>query len=168
MSQTKELIVLADELIEVVRQSVVDLAEACGGKDHCKNPNCMFHKVQRHKDPRKNPFKDLCYTSTMALYHLLEIHSRQSVSAEAFNKIVKLRRKDGPTGRRHSKGPVKHFWLDIEGNIYDPSFPQYVIDEVALPTYDNWDDYKQPKQTLRPYLVKPLLAQATFNIVGIN
>ena len=42
----------------------------------------------------------------MALYHLLEIHSRQSVSPEAFNKIVKLRRKDGPTGRRHSKGPV--------------------------------------------------------------
>ena len=168
MSQTKELIVLADELIEVVRQSVVDLAEACGGKDHCKNPNCMFHKVQRHKDPRHNPFKDLCYTSTVVLYHLLEVHTRHSISPEAFNKIVKFRRKDGPTGRRNSKGVIKHFWLDIDGNIYDPSYPQYVIDEVALTTYDNWDNYKQRKETSRLELVKPLLAQSTFNIVGLS
>lgn len=131
----RALISAADELMLVVKSSIIELAEACGGKNRCTDPNCMYHGVQRHKDPRSNPFLDLCYTSTMVLYHLLEEES--CVDYEVFNKIVKLRRKDGPTGRRNAKGPVKRLWLDIDGHIFDPSYDQYVIGETALPTYEN-------------------------------
>ena len=156
------LITAADELMPVVKGSIVELAEACGGKEHCTDPNCMYHGVQRHKDPRSNPFLDLCYTSTMVLYHLLE--EEACVDHAAFNKIVKLRRKDGPTGRRNAKGPVKHFWLDIEGHIFDPSYDQYVIGNTALPTYDNWDDYKQRKQLSKLERVLPLFRQTKMNL----
>lgn len=163
-SDTFELVSTADQLMPVVKNSIIELAEACGGKDRCTDPNCMYHGVQRHKDPRSNPFLDLCYTSTMVLYHLLEEES--CVDHEAFNKIVKLRRKDGPTGRRNAKGPVKHFWLDIDGHIFDPSYDQYVIGETALPTYENWDDYKQRKQLSKPERVLPLFRQAKINLIS--
>ena len=163
-SNTRTLITAADNLMAVVKQSVIDLAEACGGKHNCSNPDCMYHGVQRHKDPRPNPFLDLCYTSTMVLYHLLE--EEACVDHSAFNKIVKLRRKDGPTGRRNAKGPVKHFWLDIDGHIFDPSYDQYVIGKTALPTYENWDDYKQRKQISKPERVLPLFRQAKLNLIS--
>lgn len=155
---------LAEDLMKVVRGSIVELANDCGGKDKCSNPNCMYHTVQRHKDPTQNPYLDLCYTSTLTLYHLIEMLS--PLSGGEFDRWVKLRRKDGPTGRRNAKGPVKHFWLDIDGEIFDPSYPQYVIGKTLLPTYENWDNYKKTKHTLKPERVSPLLERSLLNLVG--
>jgi len=155
---------LAEDLMNVVRGSIVELANDCGGKDKCSNPNCMYHTVQRHKDPTQNPYLDLCYTSTLTLYHLIEMLS--PLSGGEFDRWVKLRRKDGPTGRRNAKGPVKHFWLDIDGEIFDPSYPQYVIGNTLLPTYGNWDNYKKTKHTLKPERVSPLLERSLLNLVG--
>ena len=101
----------------------------------------------------------------MVLYHLLE--EEACVDHAAFNKIVKSRRKDGPTGRRNAKGPVKHFNLDIDGHIFDPSYDQYVIGNTALPTYENWDDYKQRKQLSKsPERVLPLFRQVKINLIS--
>lgn len=163
MSSKIILTSLAEDLLTIVRGSMVELANECGGKDRCSNPKCLYHKVQRHKDPKPNPYLDLCYTSTLTLYHLIEMLS--PLSGEEFDKWVKLRRKDGPTGRRNAKGPVKHFWLDIDGEIFDPSYLQYVIGKTQLPTYNNWDNYKKTKQTLKPERVRPLLNRSLLNLV---
>ena len=154
---------LAEDLMSVVRTSIVELADECGGRDKCSNPKCLYHTVQRHKDPSTNPYLDLCYTSTLTLFHLVEMLS--PLSGSEFDKWVKLRKMDGPTGRRNSKGPVKHFWIDIDGEIFDASYPQYVIGKTQLPTYDSWDNYKKTKQTLKPERVSPLLNRSLLNLI---
>ena len=117
-----QLLSLADELNFAVRDAVAELAEACGGKDHCTNPSCLFRKVTRHADPRSNPLKNLCYPSTFALYHLLEMFS--DVSRDEFKNLVRVMKADSPTGARHAKGAMKHFWIDIDGEVFDPSYTQ--------------------------------------------
>ena len=109
MSSKIILTSLAEDLMTIVRGSMVELANECGGKDRCSNPKCLYHKVQRHKNPRPNPYLDLCYTSTLALYHLIEMLS--PLSGEEFDKWVKLRRKDGPTGRRNARDLLSTFGL---------------------------------------------------------
>ena len=162
MSNKHSFVSIANDLMSVVHNSIEELATECGGKELCSNPTCMYHTVQRHKDPRPNPYLDLCYTSTMVLYHLIE--AKTKLSNDELDKFVKVRRKDGPTGRRNAKGVIKHFWIDIDGEIFDPSYLQYVIGETQLPTYDNWDNYKKSKKTLKPERVKPLLAHSLLTL----
>ena len=158
------LIEFTSELQDVVRASIETLAHKCKGKDQCTDPACLYQKVQRHKDPRFNPYLDLCYTSTMALFKLMEKHL--PVTNEEFIDRVKVYRKDGPTGRRNSKGPIKHFWLELDGHVFDPSYPQYVIGQTALPTYEGGELRKFHKEPMRrPHMVLPLLDQC---VVGIT
>ena len=160
MSQTKDLIVLAEELNFAVRGAVADLAEDCGGKDNCTNPSCMFHKVTRHKDPRSNPLLNLCYPSTMALYHTLRFLSQ--IDKDEFGKLVRVMKADSPTGARHSKGPMQHFWIDIDGEVFDPSYVQYEIGKTNLPDHSLGKVYKTHLTsvgTLKPERVKPIMKQ---------
>ena len=88
------------------------------------------------------------------------------MSQEEFIDRVKVYRKDGPTGRRNSKGVVKHFWLELDGHVFDPSYPQYVIGKTALPTYDGGELRKFHKEPIRrPHMVLPLIDQC---LVGIT
>lgn len=158
------LIEFASELQDVVRASIETLAHKCKGKDHCDDPACLYQKVQRHKDPRSNPYLDLCYTSTMTLFKLMEKHL--PVSQEEFIDRVKVYRKDGTSGRRNSKGVVKHFRSELDGHVFDPSYPQYVIGKTALPTYDGGELRKFHNEPIRrPHMVLPLLDQC---LVGIT
>lgn len=158
-----QLISLADELNFAVRDAVSDLAQACGGKDTCTNPSCMFHKVTRHADPRPNPLKNLCYPSTLALYHLLEMFS--DVSRDEFKKLVRVMKADSPTGATHSKGPMKHFWIDIDGEVFDPSYTQYVIGKTKLPDHSLGNIYKPARKTLKPERVKPIIKQTLLTLI---
>ena len=154
------LVSTASDLQDVVRNSILSLAHNCGGKANCSNPNCIYQKVQRHKDPINNPYLDLCYTSTIALWKLIK-----HVSGSANVDRVKVFIKDGPTGRRNSKGFVKHFWLEVDGEIFDPSYPQYVIGGTALPTYDGGKYRPVHKEPLRkPERVLPIFEQARLAI----
>ena len=158
-----QLISLADDLTVHVRHAVSELAEACGGKDNCTNPSCMFHKVTRHADPRPNPLKNLCYPSTFALYHLLEMFS--PASADEFRRLVRVMKADSPTGARHAKGAMKHFWIDIDGEVFDPSYTQYVIGKTKLPDHSLGKVYSSPHGTLKPERVKPIIQQSLLNII---
>ena len=158
-----QLISLADDLTVHVRHAVSELAEACGGKDNCTNPSCMFHKVTRHADPRPNPLKNLCYPSTLALYHLLEMFS--DVSRDEFKKLVRVMKADSPTGATHSKGPMKHFWIDIDGEVFDPSYTQYVIGKTKLPDHSLGNIYKPARKTLKPERVKPIIKQTLLTLI---
>ena len=158
-----QLISLADDLTLHVRHAVSELAEACGGKDNCTNPSCMFHKVTRHADPRPNPLKNLCYPSTLALYHLLEMFS--DVSRDEFKKLVRVMKADSPTGATHSKGPMKHFWIDIDGEVFDPSYTQYVIGKTKLPDHSLGNIYKPARKTLKPERVKPIIKQTLLTLI---
>jgi len=150
------LIELTSELQDVVRLSLKSIAHKCKGKDQCTDPACIYQGVQRHQDPRSNPYLDMCYTSTMTLFKLMEKHL--PISSEEMNHRVQVFRKDGPTGRKNSKGPIKHFWLELDGHVFDPSYLQYVIGKTALPTYDGGELRKFHKETIRrPHMVLPLL-----------
>ena len=138
------LLTTADELQTTVRNSIVSLAHDCAGKHSCTNPKCLYNKIQRHKDPRPNPYLDLCYTSTLALWHLLA----EFTGSENVDRI-KVYQKDSPTGRRHSKGAVQHFWLEVDGEVFDPSYPQYVIGKTNLPTYEGGKYRPVHKEQLR-------------------
>ena len=156
----RTLIALADELNLHIRHAVAELAEACGGKDRCTNPSCMFQKVTRHKDPRNNPLLNLCYPSTMALYHTLQCFSE--IDRDAFGKLVRVMKADSPTGARHSKGPMQHFWIDIDGEVFDPSYVQYEIGKTNLPDHSLGKVYKTHLTsvgTLKPERVKPIIEQ---------
>ena len=159
----QQLISLADNLTLHVRHAVGELAEACGGKDNCTDPPCMFHKVTRHKDPRPNPLLNLCYPSTFALYHLLEMFS--DISRDRFQKLVRVMKADSPTGATHSKGAMKHFWLDIDGEVFDPSYTQYVIGKTKLPDHSLGKIYKSPHGTLKPERVKPIMRQTLLSLI---
>ena len=150
------LIEFSSELQDVVRLSLKSIAHKCKGKDQCTDPVCIYQGVQRHQDPRSNPYLDMCYTSTMTLFKLMEKHL--PISSEEMNHRVQVFRKDGPTGRKNSKGPIKHFWLELDGHVFDPSYLQYVIGKTALPTYDGGELRKFHKETIRrPHMVLPLL-----------
>lgn len=156
-----QLISLADELNFAVRDAVSDLAQACGGKDNCTNPSCLFRKVTRHADPRLNPLKNLCYPSTFALYHLLEMFS--SASVDEFRRLVRVMKADSPTGARHCKGAMKHFWIDIDGEVFDPSYTQYEIGNTELPDHSLGKAYSSPHGTLKTERVKPIIKQTLLN-----
>ena len=158
-----QLISLADELNFAVRDAVSDLAQACGGKDNCTNPSCLFRKVTRHADPRLNPLKNLCYPSTFALYHLLEMFS--DVSRDEFKKLVRVMKADSPTGSRHCKGAMKHFWVDIDGEVFDPSYTQYEIGNTELPDHSLGKPYSSPHGTLKPERVKPIIKQTLLTLI---
>lgn len=150
------LIEFTSELQDVVRLSLKSIAHKCKGKDQCTDSACIYKGVQRHKDPRVNPYLDMCYTSTMTLFKLMEKHL--PISSEEMIHRVQVFRKDGPTGRKNSKGPIKHFWLELDGHVFDPSYLQYVIGKTALPTYDGGELRKFHKETIRrPHMVLPLL-----------
>jgi len=154
------LVSTASDLQDVVRNSIVSFAHNCGGKGNCSNPKCIYQKVQRHKDPINNPYLDLCYTSTIALWRLIKHVS----GSENVNR-VKVYQKDGPTGRRHAKGIVQHFWLEVDGEVFDPSYPQYVIGKTALPTYEGGKYRPVHKEPLRkPERVIPLIKKARLAI----
>ena len=103
---------------------------------------------------------DLCYTSTIALWKLIK-----EVSGSANVDRVKVYQKDGPTGRRHAKGIVQHFWLEVDGEVFDPSYPQYVIGKTALPTYEGGKYRPVHKEPLRkPERVLPLVEHARLAI----
>ena len=145
-----------NDLQEVVRNSIVSLSHKCGGKEKCSNPKCLYQKVQRHKNPIHNPYLDLCYTSTIALWNLIK-----QVSGSENVERVKVYQKDGPTGRRHAKGIVQHFWITVDGEVFDPSYPQYVIGETELPTYEGGKYRPVHKEPLRkPERVLPLIEEA--------
>lgn len=103
---------------------------------------------------------DLCYTSTLALWNLIK-----EVSGSANVDRVKVYQKDGPTGRRHPKGIVQHFWLVVDDIVFDPSYPQYVIGQTALPTYEGGKYRPVHKEVLRkPERVMPLIEKARLAI----
>ena len=158
-----QLLRLADEFNFAVREAVADLADDCGGKDNCTNPSCLFRKVSRHADPRSNPLKNLCYPSTLALYHLLEMFS--GGSRDEFKKLVRVMKADSPTGARHSKGAMKHFWIDIDGEVFDPSYTQYEIGKTKLPDHSLGKIYSSPHGTLKPERVKPIIKQTLLNLI---
>ena len=154
------LITTAGDLQQVIRNSIVSLSHKCEGKGKCSNPKCIYQKVQRHKCPIHNPYLDLCYTSTIALWKLIK-----EVSGSANVDRVKVYQKDGPTGRRHAKGIVQHFWLEVDGEVFDPSYPQYVIGKTALPTYEGGKYRPVHKEPLRkPERVLPLVEYARLAI----
>lgn len=150
------LIEFTSELQDLVRLSLKSFAHKCQGKDRCTDPTCIYQGVQRHKDPRPNPYLDMCYTSTMTLFKLMQTYL--PISSDELVHRVQIFRKDGPTGRKNSKGPIKHFWLELYDHVFDPSYPQYVIGKTALPTYDGGELRKFHKEPIRrPQMVLPLL-----------
>lgn len=158
------LIEFASELQDVVRASIETLAHKCKGKDHCDDPACLYQKVQRHKDPRSNPYLDLCYTSTMTLFKLMEKHL--PVSQEEFIDRVKVYRKDGTYWSKELKRCGQTLLTELDGHVFDPSYPQYVIGKTALPTYDGGELRKFHNEPIRrPHMVLPLLDQC---LVGIT
>ena len=54
---------------------------------------------------------------------------------------------DSPTGATHSKGAMKHFWIDIDGEVFDPSYTQYVIGKTKLPDHSLGNDYSSPRHS---------------------
>ena len=152
-----QLLSIADDLTARVRYAVAELANECVGKDNCSNPSCLFHKVTRHKDPRPNPLLNLCYPSTIALYHLLKVLS--PVTPDEFTKLVRVMKADSPTGARHAKGAMKHFWIDIDGEVFDPSYTQYVIGKTKLPNHSLCKAYSSKHGTLKPECVVPIFKQ---------
>jgi len=154
---------VANELQYTVRNSIVSLSHKCSGKGKCTNPKCLWKKVQRHKNPINNPYKDLCYTSTIALWKLINIYT----NSENVDR-VKVFQKDGPTGRRHSKGVVQHFWLEVDGEVFDPSYLQYVINKTPLPTYEDGRYRPVHKEGLRkPERVEPVVNES-LRVLGFN
>ena len=87
------------------------------------------------------------------------------VSRDEFKKLVRVMKADSPTGATHSKGPMKHFWIDIDGEVFDPSYTQYVIGKTKLPDHSLGNIYKPARKTLKPERVKPIIKQTLLTLI---
>ena len=75
---------------------------------------------------------------------------------------------DSPTGATYAKGPMKHFWIDIDGEVFDPSYTQYVIERTKLPDHSLGKQHKTPLtsvETLKPERVRLILRQTLINLL---
>ena len=70
---------------------------------------------------------------------------------------------DSPAGARHCKGVMKHFWIDIDGEVFDPSYTQYEIGNTELPDHSLGKPYSSPHGTLKTERVKPIIKQTLLN-----
>ena len=58
---------------------------------------------------------------------------------------------------------MKHFLIDIDGEVFDPSYTQYVI-ETKLPDHSLGKPYSSPHGTLKPERVKPIIKQTLLTL----